>query len=64
MAVFAGLPVEVGDTLLVASYYQACFQGQISCSRTIIDLWKGLSLIMGRLWCNGCAIANPDTEGE
>lgn len=27
MVVFAGLPVEVGDTLLVASYYQACFQG-------------------------------------
>lgn len=31
MADFAGQPVEVGDTLLVASYHQACFQSRISC---------------------------------
>lgn len=47
MAVFAGQPVEVGDTLLVASYHQACFQRpdhfalepSLICSRACHWLW-------------------------
>ncbi len=64
MEVSAGQPVEVGGTLLVASYDQACFQGQAPVSGLLIDPFKGPSPIMARPWSNGCEIVNLVTEAE